>query len=214
MAGDAQPAGDVRGRPLFEVPEADDLPVLRRQLVDHRQQQAHRLLLGRRRLGRRAGRGERPRPRRGRSRRARPGVQRNLEAPRPPDGGARRFVAHDRGHPAARGRAAAVLPDLLHHDQPALLQGVAGRVVVPRHAPGHRHEACRAAPDPRLRVVVQERTAGRFLERGSRERRGRLLHGRRFCGTHAGRSRTARATQSPRPPPARPLPGKHATMKP
>ena len=63
-------------------------------------------------------------------------------------------------------------------------------VVVAGHAPGERQEAARAAPDPLLKVALQQGTPDCVPERGTRRRVAWSGHGSdRFCTSLAAASR-------------------------
>ena len=116
----------------------------------------------------------------GRVRLAADRIQRQLARPR--DRAVQRLMAHDRPDPPARGRPAAVLVEFLKHDDPTLLERVVRDVVVAGHAPGERQEAARAAPDPLLKVALQQGTPDCVPERGTRRRVAWSGHGSdRFC---------------------------------
>ena len=163
-----QSARDLRGLAVFQVAEPHDIAEGGRQLVDHLEQHARQFAEVQGRLGGRGlGQWSDPRLRLGR-----------LVV----DGGYRepvssfrheavcRLVAYDGGHPRACGRTALVLPELLQHDDPALLERVDGRRVIACDSPGEREEPSRAASDPRFSVLLEERTPDRFMYRQPRRR--------------------------------------------
>lgn len=149
---EVQSACDIGGRALLEVAEPHDVAKGRRQLVDHLKQHARQFAEVQGRLGGR-GVGEREDPRLGVGG---SGVDRGRRELAPfGDEAMHRLVTYDGRHPGACGRTALVLPELLQHDDPALLERVVGRCVIARDAPGKRQETGRAAPDPRFGVVVE-----------------------------------------------------------
>lgn len=72
---------------------------------------------------------------------------------------------NDRRDPAARPGRAAVLLELVEHENPARVQRVAGVLVRARHAAGQREEPARAAPVPRFEVAFEQRAPTRFPTR-------------------------------------------------
>ena len=171
-----QSARDLLGLTVFQVAEPHDVAEGRRQFVDRFEQHAGQFAEVQGRLGGR-GIGEWSRPRLGSggflvaSCIGEPLASFRHEA-------VCRLVAYDGSHPRTCGRTALVLPELLQHDNPALLERVVGRCVIACDPPSERQEPGRAAPDPRFGVLLEERAPDRFVYR--RPRRRRLRHG--SCG--------------------------------
>ena len=88
------------------------------------------------------------------------------------------FVTHDGADPAARGRRASILVELLQHEDPAVLQSIVCGRIVTGDPSGHGEEPRRAAPKPRLGIAVEQRTPSRFLDSGKPRRVG---HRWTFC---------------------------------
>ena len=165
LAGKMQAVRDLVGREILDVAEPHDLTKRRWQLVDHLQQHARQLASVRRGFRRRGvGKLLRPTPKRGRS--AFLVVEGYIAASGHRT--VRDLMPHNRRHPGACWRASPVLPELLQHDNPAFLQRIVSPCVIARNTAGERQKPGRAAPDPCLNVLFQQRTPDSLFDCRSR----------------------------------------------